>query len=141
MIRRFGKGYTVALEPSVVAKEASNPRPLTRAAVAEWPDEYLAFATAPGNQTPYNREVVMRELRRREAWDAPAARAFQISIFALIVAIAAAAASGYAAFFKPAPAAPIIVPVAIEKSVCPPLSKPVPPTSAIARNVIKPTGP
>lgn len=59
----------------------------SRSTIQDWSDEELHRQLASNGLWPEYRAMAERELRRREAWDAPAGRAIWISCAALAVAI------------------------------------------------------
>lgn len=64
-----------------------------REQIREWDHESLHRALVSNELLPVERSMAEAELRRREAWAAPAGRSFIVSVIALAVSFAAVAIS------------------------------------------------
>lgn len=62
--------------------------------VRRLPREYLNFALEyEGRATPFNRGLMSEEMKRRAAWDAPAAWSVRLALSSLFVSLVALAVS------------------------------------------------
>ena len=61
--------------------------------IKKWKREELHKALVGNNLHPFERSIAEQKLRKQDAWDAPAGRAYYVSLAALVLSIVAIAIS------------------------------------------------
>jgi hypothetical protein len=68
----------------------------SRGQIEEWSDEDLHLHLSSGELHPHEQSLAEAELRRRERWDVPAAKALKVSYAALAASVVAIGVSIWA---------------------------------------------